>query len=89
MFTILCALIRSYIRIVQFVNWIVYKIADFLSDFVVHAALWGGGQIAKGLQKMTYVVIADGLCPDLENWYFAPLKGNGVDSTMDFSNYGD
>lgn len=66
MFTILCAIIKSYIRIVQFVNGfinVIVRVIDnswniFLED-----------ERAKGLSM---VVLSDGLCPDLEGWYFAP-----------------
>lgn len=64
MFTILCALIKSYIRVVQFINGFINVLMRIIDKniFILDKR-------AKGL---TMVVLADGLCPDLEGWYFAP-----------------
>lgn len=77
-FTLLCALIKTYIRIVNIINNVLNAIGRFF-DFVSNLTLVGkkkDAQIAKALQKIRYLTIADGLCPDLENWYFAPVKEN-------------
>ena len=67
-----------YIRVVNIINNIWYWVASVLNFF---ADKWWSGSnfdnsIAKALQNFRFVTIADGLCPDLENWYFAPVKQN-------------
>lgn len=102
MFTILCALIKSYIRVVFIVNNILNalmtilqkKLANIFEDiidaifgFIISIIKWFGRifdfntdnldiskRLTKSLENMRYLSVADGLCPDLENWYFAPVK---------------
>ena len=118
MFTILCALIKSYIRIVYVVNNIFNALINILQtvgdviEVALHVLSGGLYALAKWISKkvsnnenaldissrimrpfksMRYLSVADGLCPDLENWYFAPvkkaLKTNDVDilqQTLDY-----
>ena len=116
MFTILCALIKSYIRIVNIINNIynaiarVFKglldsvevvlivIVDIITAGILRLLQLFGFSFASGiyegienlsaramfwLKGVRYVTIADGLCPDLENWYFAPVKENFIDGEGD------
>lgn len=76
MFTLLCALIKSYIWIVGFLNYVNAAIIDF----IFNVDLFGFAKYnLKDKAKLT--VIKDGLCPDLDGWYFAPIldhsKNNG------------
>lgn len=77
MFTIMCALIKSYIRIVAFINMMTRFICEMM--FYLQKLQWPGSDGEKRtwnfLQSATYTVVSDGLCPDLENWYFAPIVG--------------
>lgn len=118
MFTILCALIKSYIRIVYIVNNIfnalvnilqklanivegalhvlslgIYTVVKWLSKKISNndSALDISSRMMRPFKSMRYVSVADGLCPDLENWYFAPvrkaLRTNDVDllqQTLDY-----
>lgn len=84
MFTILCALIKTYIRVVAFLNKVLYWILRIL---VGVAGKKNGEKLVKNAQ---YILLADGLCPDLENWYFAPgantvkkFEKNGVPDSAD------
>ena len=78
MFTFLCAFIKTCIRIVNFVNWFIYRTA------------WIIGQISsesraeEAIARLNYVLIADGLCPDLDGWYFAP----GANTNKPYEGYG-
>lgn len=73
MFTLLCVLIKTYIFLVKFVNTFKYYIADFLSALAVRLGwLVGGKNIITDLQAFKYTVLTEGLCPDLEGWYYAP-----------------
>jgi len=76
MFRILCALIKTYVRIVTFANMAfhvlavgVCQIADILGE-----TMWPckAKKLVIWIQNLNYTVLSDGLCPDLENWYFAP-----------------
>lgn len=120
MFTILCALIKSYIRIVYIVNNVISFILKAIRQFAqgvewgigiltgglyvvmkLLARLFSGGNvgldISKGVTKefknSRYVSVADGLCPDLENWYFVPVKKpykdeqDGIDVLQQTLNY--
>ena len=76
MFTVLCALIKSYIRIVGFVNKVIFALqrfygllTGFTNDKIEEPA-------REGYYTNRYIVLSDGLCPDLENWYFAPGASN-------------
>lgn len=74
MFTLLCALIKTYIRIVGFVNMLKRALIYIGSDPISLALSLGladriGNRISK---RIKYTVVGDGLCPDLENWFFAP-----------------
>ena len=64
MFTILCALIKSYIRVVQFINGFINVLT-----LIIDKSILIRDERAK---RLSMVVLADGLCPDLEGWYFAP-----------------
>ncbi len=79
MFTILCALIKTYIRVVYIINCVLNIIAHVFK-FIVRLRLVGTGgtdrDIIQKLLTYRYLTIADGLCPDLENWYFAPVNYN-------------
>lgn len=76
MFTLLCALIKTYIRIVGFVNML--KVALISLPFLSPAIALFSKTISK---KIRYTVIGDGLCPDMEGWYFAPKAKRGKTHT--------
>ena len=87
MFTIMCAIVKGLILITTIFNEVIHRIADFLYKLGTKRIL-GIRIYPKGLdlaKKMTLNVLSEGLCPDLENWFFAPLKkndfirGNGYD----------
>ena len=78
MFTLLCALIKTYIRVVDFINQMINAYGRVLG---VISRAWVLGEedragIGDRLKSVNYIVLADGLCPDLENWYFSP-NSNG------------
>ena len=97
MFTIMCALIRAYIYIVSLLNGVLYRVAYFLGSL---ACAMGGCQSKDSIPykvwrvglNIRYVVLTEGLCPDLENWYFAPIKspnssGGDVNGTGPYAEY--
>lgn len=121
MYVLLCALIKTYVRIVAFLNAIInaffrilsvfiglmigvvillypifaaiYVVLQFINVIVKIVTLWTKSldlsgledilslnvknwPVTKRLKSIGYVTIADGICPDLETWYFAPMIGS-------------
>lgn len=88
MFTVMCALIKVFIFIVSIMNSLTSMLGNFLCDlgdtFIgFHIWKWDVGFYPfKNLYKQSLTlsmnVIKEGLCPDLENWYFAPMFRNNL-----------
>lgn len=88
MFTVMCALIKVFIFIVSIMNSLTSMLGNFLCDLGdtyigFHIWKWNVGFYPfKGLYKKSLTlsmnVIKEGLCPDLENWYFAPMFKNNL-----------
>lgn len=74
MFTIICAILKALIKIVSFVNRILITLASF--------KVWVGFNKRKSF-KNGIIVLAEGLCPDLDGWYFAPVQGNKKKKNID------
>ena len=76
MFIVMCILIKVFIKLVAIYNRVVAAIGNTLCDFAeiisIFRKKWANKlvEVAKNLHLN---VIEDGLCPDLENWYFTPL----------------
>lgn len=74
MFTVICAFLKAFIKIVSFINRILITLASF--------KVWVGFNKRKTFGN-GIIVLAEGLCPDLDGWYFAPVQGNKKKKTMD------
>ena len=98
MFTIMCALIKTFVFLTKMLNTVIAFIGYILADigtihflkirkasnkWWINIRAWeiswapiffGAYQKAVNLKL---VVLKDGLCPDLENWYFAPMFNDG------------
>lgn len=122
MFVVLCAIIKTYVRIVAFLNAIINAFFQMIAVFMaimigfvlglypvivgiyaimrlIKAIMKIFGKpldlsaledilalnvknwpITKKLKEIGYITIADGICPDLESWYFAPaLLAKGIE----------
>lgn len=80
MFMILCALIKSYIRILYYLNGFIdfyVSVLAILTRIVIFTKPRRERFYDSGKQTR-FVVVADGLCPDLENWYFAPTFSHDI-----------
>ncbi len=98
MFTIMCALIKTFVFLTKLLNTVISFIGYILADIgTIHflkirkhedvswfniraweiswAPIFLGAYIKAVNLKL--VVLKDGLCPDLENWYFAPMFNIG------------
>ena len=74
-FTVMCAIIKIFIFVISIVNTVISMLGNFLSD-IGNTNIGGWYPLAKLYKKATDLsmnVLKDGLCPDLENWYFAPM----------------
>lgn len=83
MFRIMCILIKVFIKLVAIYNRVVALIGNVLvglaEAFSKLALYKPAGKVMEVAQKLHLNIIEDGLCPDLENWYFAPLvTKNGI-----------
>lgn len=88
MFTVMCALIKVFIFIVSIMNSLTSMLGNFLCDlgdtFIgFHIWKWDVGfypfkNLYKQSLSLSMNVIKEGLCPDLENWYFAPMFRNNL-----------
>jgi hypothetical protein len=80
-FTLMCILIKAFITVVRMLNYVINIIGKVLC-FISDLGIMGGKDRREGIhelaRKLTLVTISDGLCPDLENWYFAPMRGAGT-----------
>ena len=74
MFILLCALIKTYIRIVYFVNGLTDYFVEVLARLSRMKLLrWDDRKKFEDKALDTkFTLIADGICPDLDNWYFSP-----------------
>lgn len=74
MFAVLCVFVKLFIKIVTIINRIqvsVFKMTGLIN--------WNRArQVEKWGVHCTY--IGDGLCPDMEGWYFAPACAKGIKS---------
>lgn len=87
MFMILCALLKAFIFLVSLYNKTIKAIFNGLLRLVNGI---GGveklrAKVVRLVTGMRYMVLMDGLCPDLDNWYFAPLGNSG--DTIDYYKY--
>ena len=80
MFTIMCAIIKCLIFLTSVFNTVINRIG-------LMCARMGGIRIFKwrpfgkmwdAAIRMKLNVLSEGLCPDLENWYFAPILDREV-----------
>lgn len=80
MFTILCAIIKCFIFLTGIFNTLISALGNFM------AKLGRKRKIIGSLFKTAYEssldlklnVLSEGLCPDLENWFFAPMLKNNL-----------
>ena len=86
MFTVMCALIKIFIFVVSIVNSVISQLGNMLSDIgdtgFFKGKLWQTlgidpwypfDELYKKSTELSMNVLKEGLCPDLENWYFAPM----------------
>ena len=77
-FQIMCALIKVFIFVVGILNTVISLIGNFMAwlgrlTFMTKA---NRKQLYGYALDLSLTVIKDGLCPDLDNWYFAPMFKN-------------
>ena len=89
-FTLICVLIKTYVWITGLVNGFISLAGNALADLGNEGLYWPKQDILfikkgwinwfpfVGLYKTAtnfhLTTITEGICPDLENWYFAPIK---------------
>ena len=76
MFTVMCALIKTLIFIVGIINTLTSMFGNVLSD-IGNTKLLGWYPFKSLYSHATGLklsVLKEGLCPDLDNWYFSPMS---------------
>lgn len=86
MFTLICVLIKCYVFMVGIVNYFISRIANLCADIgkfiwtIDRHDSWNPFKwtwerpLLNRAKQFKFVVLKEGLCPDLDTWYFAPMK---------------
>lgn len=82
MFGVMCVIVKCLIWIIGLWNLILAWVTDALTSLgqglCYDLGSWWGG-IGRRLYetpcKFTFSILQEGMCPDLDNWYFAPMLG--------------
>ena len=75
MFTIMCAIIKCLIFISGIYNLTLASLGVGLAE-IAKAMSWK--KLYQKVKEFKMSVLSEGLCPDLENWYFAPVALNAT-----------
>ena len=100
MFTLLCSLIKTYVRIIYYVNIVIAFLFYLLGK--MHPLFRGSGksilgklefrprwvELKKFMTSTTFITIGDSLCPEMEGWYFAPVSNVAYNLSKEVQ-YGD
>ena len=76
MFTIMCAIIKTFIKITGIFNGLICTLGNTLAYLGRKTKIIGSvfKKAYGAALNLKLNVLSEGLCPDLENWYFAPLS---------------
>lgn len=83
-FTFLCILIKAYIvltrtwnNVLSWLGWMLARIGDDKIPLLITSArpFW---KLFRAAQNLKLSVLNEGICPDIENWYFAPCTQKSV-----------
>jgi hypothetical protein len=75
MFTMTCSLIKTFIFVVGVINYItsiIGRVLAFIGSIKIVNKFYFK-KLYEFATTLTLNVMQEGLCPDLENWYFAPV----------------
>jgi hypothetical protein len=86
MFSVMCVLIKCLIAIVSIFNSVLYRVGR--ATAVMGNIKIGSWRPFKRMYEISegvsLNVLSEGLCPDLENWYFAPISVKNIET---YKNY--
>ena len=76
MFKVMCILIKAFIKVTKIINGIISMAGAGLADVgrLKIAGWYPFEELYNKSLELKLNVIDEGLCPDLENWYFAPVS---------------
>ena len=89
MFTVMCAIIKTFIFVVGLLNTIIGYVGKLLTLLGTWKLINFGGNnyvfsgVYESALNLSLTVLMEGLCPDLENWYFAPMISRQLTSHTD------
>lgn len=82
MFKVVCLLIKSFIKVTKVVNTVISMLGNGLAEIgrigIKSLDWYPFGKLYDAALGLKMNVIDEGLCPDLENWYFAPVYGTAT-----------
>lgn len=83
-FQIICIIVKALITIVGGINRVIDVVgAGFAKAGATKiAGLYPLKFLYNWSKKIKLIALANGLCPDLENWYFAPILGKTAPETV-------
>ena len=81
MFKVMCIIIKIFIKVTAVINTLISSVGNMMADIGSMKLL----RAAKGIRELyrralalKMNVIDEGMCPDLENWYFSPMFRNNL-----------
>lgn len=80
MFTILCAIIKCFIFLTGIFNTLISALGNFMAQLGRKRKIIGSifKKAYESSLDLKLNVLSEGLCPDLENWFFAPMLKNNL-----------
>ena len=91
MFVVMCILIKVFVFLVSIINSIISVIGNFMADLGdIHIGWpnvkifgwvlcwWPFKAVYRKALDLSMIVLKEGLCPDLENWFFSPMFRNNL-----------
>jgi hypothetical protein len=85
MFTVMCAITKCLIFFTGIFNTLISALGNFLAalglkkiDLGWFGTIWLFPKAYGSAIEMKLNVLSEGLCPDLENWFFAPMLKNNL-----------
>lgn len=82
MFVVMCILLKVFIKLTSIFNYLIAGLGNGLAEVANGLFKLGWKNPARKLYNTARAfklnVIEDGICPDLENWYFAPMIKNNI-----------
>lgn len=81
MFKVMCIIIKIFIKVTAVINTLISSVGNMMADIgsmKLLRAVKGIRELYRRALDLKMNVIDEGMCPDLENWYFSPMFRNNL-----------